>query len=77
MYAPNLKDVTNDEILNELLCYKVIKVENLLKDPLKSHVPLYLLTFLRPKDTCIHLDVVEEHHTNVTSLPASYRMMSG
>ena len=27
--------------------------------------------------TCIHLDAVEEHHTNVTSLPASYRMMSG
>ena len=32
---------------------------------------------LRPKDTCIHLDAVEEHDTNVTSLPASYRMMSG
>ena len=46
IYAPNLKDVTNDEILNELACYKVIKVEKLLKDPLKSHVPLYLLTFL-------------------------------
>ena len=34
-------------------------------------------SLLRPKDTCIHLDAVEEHHTNVTSLPASYRMMSG
>ena len=32
---------------------------------------------LRPKDTCIHLDAVEEHHTNATSLPASYRMMNG
>ena len=32
---------------------------------------------LRPKDICIHLDAVEEHGTNVTSLPASYRMMSG
>ena len=36
-----------------------------------------VLTSLRPKDTCIHLDAVEEHGTNVTSLPASYRMMSG
>ena len=31
----------------------------------------------RPKDTCIHMDAVEEDDTNVTSLPASYRMMSG
>ena len=32
---------------------------------------------LRPKDICIHLDAAEEHGTNVASLPASYRMMSG
>ena len=32
---------------------------------------------LRPKDNCIHLDAVEEHGTNVTSLPVSYSMMSG
>ena len=32
---------------------------------------------LRPKDICIHLDAAEEHGTNIVSLPASYRMMSG
>ena len=40
-------------------------------------VSIVLYNVRRPKDTCIHLDAVEEHGTNVTSLPASYRMMSG
>ena len=40
-------------------------------------VHLYNVGVLRPKDICIHLDAAEEHGTNVASLPASYRMMSG
>ena len=46
IYAPNLKDCSLDDILTELEPYKAVKVEKLLKDPARTHVPLYLLTFL-------------------------------
>ena len=46
IYAPNLKDCSLDDILTELEPYKAVKVEKLLKDPARTHVPLYLITFL-------------------------------
>ena len=44
-YAENLKHADLAEILDELKNQNVIKVEKLLKDPNKSHVPLFLITF--------------------------------
>ena len=45
IYAPNLKEASLEEILDELEDQKAILVEKLLKDPAKAHVPLYLITF--------------------------------
>lgn len=46
IYAPNLKDCCPEEILADLKPYKAVKFEKLLKDPSKSHIPLFLITFL-------------------------------
>ena len=46
MYGPNLKEFSLGEILAELEPYKVITVDKLMRDLTKSHVPLYLITFL-------------------------------
>ena len=49
IFAPNLKECSSQEILEELRPFNAIKVEKLLKDPKKSQVPLYLITFLSKK----------------------------
>lgn len=50
IYAPELTDMTLEEILDELADFGVISIRKLLRDPTKSHIPLYVVGFLR--DAC-------------------------
>ena len=45
IYAPNLLEAAESDIIEELKNQKVMKFEKLLKDPTKSNVPLFLITF--------------------------------
>jgi len=50
IYAPELNDMNLCELLNELKPKGVISVRKLLNDPTKSHIPLFVLTFMN--NTC-------------------------
>ena len=46
IYAPELSQDSLEEVLEALAPHRVVAVRKLLSDPAKSHVPLYVLTFL-------------------------------
>ena len=46
VYAPELSQDSLEEVLAALAPHRVVAVRKLLSDPAKSHVPLYVLTFL-------------------------------
>jgi len=49
LYAPEFSNESLEELLELLKPFGVIAVRKLLRDPLKSHVPLFVLSFLSPK----------------------------
>ena len=58
VYAPELSQVSLEDILDALSPHKVVAVRKLLSDPAKAHIPLYVLTFLGPTPAVIRVGYV-------------------
>lgn len=58
IFAPQLSEETLEEILEILSPLKVVSVRKLFNDPARSHVPLYVLTFLGTLPTTLKVGYI-------------------
>lgn len=58
IYAPELSHESLPELLDMLSPFNVVSIRKLFSDPRKSHVPLYVLTFMGPTPSSLKLGYI-------------------